>query len=323
MPSLTHKTDHRFAAMADAGARVPFRARSPRNLFPRIARDWAFHVSPNPQSEIRHPESIHVLGMPITPFDADGLIDTIIARARRGVRTLGCYANAHTANLALADQQYHRILSKCDILLADGNSIVWAARLAGLGLSCRLTAMDYFPLLAERCATEGLSLFLLGGRPGIAAKAAECLTKRFLALRIVGTHSGHIANLDVTRVIEAINTGKPDILIVGMRSPRQETWLTDHADEIRAPVRWCVGALFDYLAGRERRAPNWLCQMSGEWLFRLAMDPMGKWRRYLLGNPLFVWNTIRWLTNRRQGRLNGERVSASTARGCTAWGECT
>lgn len=245
------------------------------------------------------PPPIDVVGLPIRPFDADGLIDTIVARARAGVRTLGCYANAHTVNLAWTDAQYRQVLARCDVLFADGASVVWASGLGAARLPCRITAMDYFPVLSRRCADVGLSMFLLGGRPGIADKAADWLRRRNPGLNIVGTHHGHFASARSDAVIDMINAAKPDILAVGMSSPRQELWLAEHAGRIVAPVRWCVGALFDYLAGRERRAPAWLCRVGGEWLFRLAMDPMGKSRRYLLGNPRFIWNTIRW----RLGRL--------------------
>jgi N-acetylglucosaminyldiphosphoundecaprenol N-acetyl-beta-D-mannosaminyltransferase len=114
-------------------------------------------------------------------------------------------------------------------------------------------------------------------------------------------------------VVETINAAKPDILAVGMASPRQEFWLADHGAKLDVPVRWCVGALFDYLAGTERRAPAWLCRVGGEWMYRLAMDPLGKWRRYLLGNPRFVWNTLRWRTRRRRSGERREALSTTQA----------
>lgn len=246
------------------------------------------------------PPPVDILGLPIRPFDADGMIEAIIERAMARVRTLGCYANAHTVNLACANPAFRRLLSECDVLFADGASMVWAGGLAASPLPCRITAMDYFPALARRCATEGLSLFLLGGRAGVAERAARALRAQSQTLKIVAALSGHFALSESPRVIKEINAARPDILVVGMSSPRQETWLAEHAGEIDAPVRWCVGALFDYLAGQERRAPAWLCRLDGEWIFRLLMDPGGKWRRYLLGNPLFVWHTTRWLTSRPQ-----------------------
>jgi N-acetylglucosaminyldiphosphoundecaprenol N-acetyl-beta-D-mannosaminyltransferase len=255
---------------------------------------------------------VDVMGLPIRPFDLTGLIDAIVMRARAGVRTLGCYANAHTMNLAMSRPSYHDLLRSCDILYADGASVVLAARWLGERLPGRLTAMDYFPPLAARCASEGLSIFLLGSRPGIAAKAADAMRRHFPKLRIAGTHHGHFDAAQSEDVISVINAASPDILLVGMSSPRQEEWLARNATALQVPVRWCVGALFDYLAGVERRAPAFLCSIGCEWLYRLAMDPLGKWKRYLLGNPRFVWNVIVW----RMGLLKrvGPKRSAATVK---------
>ena len=246
-------------------------------------------------------QPVDVVGLPIRPFDLHGLVEAIVARAQQRITTLGCYSNAHTVNLACSDPEYGRVLRKCDLLYADGASIAWAGRLAGISIPGRITAMDYFPVLASRCAQEGLSMFLLGSKPGIIDTAAQNLRAEFPNLRIAGFHHGHFDLTDSSRILAEINAAQADILAVGMSSPRQEFWLREHRETIQAPVRWCVGALFDYLGGGERRAPAWLCRMGGEWLFRLAMDPSGKWRRYLLGNPRFLWNTLRWLLVRRQG----------------------
>jgi len=246
------------------------------------------------------PAPVDVVGLPIRPFDLSGLIATVVARAQGRIPTFGCYANAHTVNLACADPGYSRVLEKCDLLFADGASIVWAAHLAGITLPGRITAMDYLPVLAGRCEQAEVSLFLLGSKPGVAEKARQNLMTKFPRLRIAGFHHGHFDIAESETVISAINAARPDILLVGMSSPRQEQWIIENQHRIDAPVRWCVGALFDYLAGEELRAPAWLCRAGFEWLFRLAMDPVGKWRRYVLGNPRFVWNTVRWLSQRRR-----------------------
>lgn len=240
------------------------------------------------------PRPVEVVGLPIRPFDMNGLVETAVARAKAGARTFGCYANAHTVNLACSDEQFRRTISECDILYCDGASVAWASRFAERRLPGRITAMDYFPVLARRCAEEGLSVFMLGSADGVAEKAASALRASFPSLRIVGTHSGHFDIARSDEVVAAINAARPDVLAVGMSSPRQEYWLAEHGAKISAPLQWCVGALFDYLAGMERRAPAWMCHLGMEWCFRLAMDPVGKWRRYLIGNPRFVFNTLRW-----------------------------
>lgn len=254
---------------------------------------------PRSKSHIDLPSPVDVLGLPVRPLEMDEMISTVVRRAQEGVRTLGMYANAHTANLACSNSRFRSALAECDLLYADGASVVWASRYSRtLGansrvLPQRMTAADYFPSMIEACAVAGVSVYLLGSRPGVSKTAANILTARFPTLRIAGTHHGHFDLDESDGVINKINATAPDIIFVGMSSPRQEFWLTEYSARINAPVRWCVGALFDYIAGLEPRGPAWLCDHGGEWVARLLADPRGKWKRYLLGNPKFVWQVLR------------------------------
>lgn len=258
--------------------------------------------APLPADPCALPEPVEVLGLPIRPLNTRGLMAKLVNRARAGLRTTVHYANAHTANLAMANALFHQTLRDCDLLYADGASIVWASRWSRQQLPERMTSADYFPVFAQNCADTGLSLYLLGGRPGVADAAAQHLCRTIPDLRIAGLHHGYFDDAQSETVIETINASRPDVLIVGLSSPRQEYWVSRHAATLAPPVRWCVGALLDYLAGHERRAPSWLCSLGGEWLFRLLADPAGKWQRYLLGNPIFVWNTLAWAW--RNGKEN-------------------
>jgi N-acetylglucosaminyldiphosphoundecaprenol N-acetyl-beta-D-mannosaminyltransferase len=236
---------------------------------------------------------VDILGLPVRQLDAQGLVDLIIARTSAGLRSFACYANAHTMNLAMDDARYFNVLRDCGLLYADGASVVWASRFSTARLPHRITAADHFPRLASAAAAEGLSIYLLGGQPGIARDASRALERENPTLRIAGFRDGHFDLADSPRIVDQINAAKPDILAVGMSSPRQEFWVEENARKLDAKALWCVGALFDYLAGHESRAPAWLCSAGFEWLWRLGADPAGKWRRYLLGNPRFVWNVLR------------------------------
>lgn len=245
-------------------------------------------------SSLTSPRPIDVMGLPICPLDIPGLVDLLVDRACNGTRTTGCYANAHTVNLACGNPRFARVLSKCDVLIGDGASVLWASGATGRTLPARLTAMDYFFPLAARCAEAGISMYFLGAADDVAQQAAERVHAAEPRLKIVGACNGHFDLNRSWKVIDRINHAAPNILLVGMSSPRQELWIERYASELHVPVLWCVGALFDYLAGRERRAPAWMCRHHCEWMYRLAMDPLGKWRRYLVGNPLFLWNYLRW-----------------------------
>jgi N-acetylglucosaminyldiphosphoundecaprenol N-acetyl-beta-D-mannosaminyltransferase len=245
------------------------------------------------------PDPIDVMGLPIRPLWTDQLVELLIARAKAGIRTRAAYANAHTVNLAWSDPAFFKTLQEMDVLYADGMSVLLAGRLIGRELPERMTAADYSDWFASRCADEGVSLFLLGGEPGVAEKAAQELCETFETLRLAGAHHGFFSDDDSQAVVAAINHSRAQVLLVGMSSPRQEAWVAKYAHRIDAPVIWCVGALFDYYAGGEPRGPDWLCRNGGEWLYRLSADPANKWRRYLIGNPLFAMRAIGWAWKHR------------------------
>lgn len=256
------------------------------------------------------PEAVDVLGLPVRVLDADNLIELAVARTLAGMRTTFCYVNAHVANLALHDDLLADALRRADVLFADGVSVVWASRYAARRLPERMTANDYFPRLLRRCADEGLRLFLLGGKPGVAEAAAEAMRVVEPTVRIVGSRDGYFSRTESDEVVRQVNASGADMLLVGLSTPRQELWLAQQGPRLRVPARWCGGALLDYWAGLERPAPAWACRYGTEWLYRLAVDPVGKWRRYLLGNPRFVWNTLAWAWRRRFGGQRSERRAA-------------
>jgi len=258
------------------------RAQTHDSIQSTLATDWPL------------PETVDVLGFRVADLNIESLIELMIERAAAGLPTNVAYLNAHTANLAAADPAFASALRSSDVLYADGMSVVWAAQLLSRRRLQRMTAADYFTDFAARCAKRGLSLYLLGGQAEIAQRAADELASGIPALRIAGAHAGYFDDGAASaRLIDQINDSNADALILGMGSPRQERWLAENAPRLRPPLRWCTGALFDYLAGREPRAPRWLCHLGGEWFFRLLTDPRGKWRRYLVGNPQFAGRVLR------------------------------
>jgi N-acetylglucosaminyldiphosphoundecaprenol N-acetyl-beta-D-mannosaminyltransferase len=250
---------------------------------------------PDPAS----PPVVEVMGFPLWAVDTSGLIALLTDRANRGVRSTVCYLNAHSWNLARRDPEFGRLLGSADVLYADGMSFVWASRLLGSPLPCRLSSADYVDQFALACAARHVDLFLLGGREGVAHQAGVRLEQIAPGLRVVGSAGGHFDSSENAALTEAINRARPHILLVGMGSPRQERWAVANRERLAVPVIWTVGALFDYLANVEIRAPQWLCKIGFEWLFRLAMDPKGKAGRYLFGNPAFAGAVV--MAKLRQG----------------------
>jgi N-acetylglucosaminyldiphosphoundecaprenol N-acetyl-beta-D-mannosaminyltransferase len=200
------------------------------------------------------------------------------------------YVNVHCMNLHHDDLEYSSVLETADIVYCDGTGVRLGARIAGCMVPERLTGADWIADLCLLAQSESLSLFLLGGTPGVAQGAAQRLRARYPGIRIVGTASGYEPHHET---IDSVNELRPDIVLVGMGSPTQEKWIARHRGEIDAPVVWAVGALFDFVTGRIRRGPTWMTEHGFEWACRLVAEPRKLWRRYLIGNPRFIARVVR------------------------------
>lgn len=222
------------------------------------------------------------------------LLREIVGYARRGEHRRVSYVNAHVLNQAQSIPELGGALRSSDLVYCDGYGVRLAARMIGLPVPHRMTGADWIAGLAGLCEAEGLSLYLLGSSPGASAEAAERLRRWYPRLEVSGTHHGYfdIDSPHSERVLEHIAERRPDILLVGMGTPLQELWVHRWFDRIEADVVWTVGGLFDYVSGRMPRAPHWMADHGLEWIFRLALEPRRMWRRYLLGNPAFLWRVL-------------------------------
>lgn len=200
------------------------------------------------------------------------------------------YVNAHVLNQSAEEPALRSALETADLVYCDGYGVRLAAKALDVEIPHRMTGADWIWGLAALCEAEGRSVYLLGSEPGVTAEAARRLQRWYPGLRIAGTHHGYFeaGSAHDERVVEDINERRPDIVLVGMGSPKQELWVEHNVDRVDASVLWTVGALFDYVSGRVPRAPAWLADNGLEWIFRLAVEPQRMWRRYLLGNPVFV-----------------------------------
>ena len=214
------------------------------------------------------------------------------------------YVNAHVINQSQERPELRAALAAADLVYCDGYGVRVAARALELPVPHRMTGADWIWSLAALCEETGRSVYLLGSEPGIAGEAAETLRARHPGLDIVGHHHGYFdpGTPHADRVVEDINRCRPDILLVGMGTPKQELWVERHLDALDVSVLWTVGALFDYVSGRVPRAPGFLSDNGFEWIFRLGVEPRRMWRRYLLGNPRFI---SRVLGQARLGRTAG------------------
>jgi exopolysaccharide biosynthesis WecB/TagA/CpsF family protein len=229
-------------------------------------------------------------------FDIE-VTDTTIAEAARwltqraahGIATTAGFVNAHCINVAYRDPAYRDSLETCDRVLIDGAGMKIAAKAFGHDLQDNVNGTDLFPVLCSQAAAANMSLYLIGGREGIAAGAAERMVETTENLRIAGTAPAYFETPEEeSRAIKQINASGAKLVLVGMGVPLQETWIARNRDRIEAPVVLGVGGLFDYYSGRIPRAPMLLRKSGLEWAWRLAMEPRRLARRYLLGNIEFL-----------------------------------
>jgi N-acetylglucosaminyldiphosphoundecaprenol N-acetyl-beta-D-mannosaminyltransferase len=248
--------------------------------------------------------AIEIFGVPVATDPPADLLRRILGHASHGDAVRVSYVNAHVLNQSQSNPELYEALRASDLVYCDGYGVRLAARLIGLEVPYRMTGADWIWGMAELCQESGHSLYLLGSDPGSSAEAARALHRWYPRLDVRGTHHGYfdLGSAHSERVLEHIEECRPDIVLVGMGTPSQELWVHANRDRIGAPVVWTVGALFDFMGGRVPRAPHWLADNGLEWIFRLAVEPRRMWRRYLLGNPAFLY---RVLSERR--RLAGNR----------------
>lgn len=241
-----------------------------------------------------------IFGVPIACVDLAGLFDQVAnaIEHKTGTPYFLTYANAHTMNTIWEQKAFKQTIKAYNLVYADGVGVTLASRLLGGCQLVKMTGADWIIPFARLCAEKGWRVYLLGGKPGVAEKAAYALTKEFPTFRIAGVSDGYFSDEKSSLIRGAIEIAHPDVVLVGMGSPKQETWARSNFEDLPVPVVWCVGALFDYLAGTEQRAPEWMLKLGLEWLGRLLVDPLGKWRRYIIGNPKFLFRVFRSGTKR-------------------------
>lgn len=244
---------------------------------------------------------LEFFGLRVANVTMPEAIDWLAVAARSETASTVAFVNPHCLNVAFEDPAYREALSSCTRILPDGIGIHLGCRVQGSRLRSNVNGTDLFPRLCERAAEEGLSLFLLGARPGVAALAAEEMQKRFPRLRIAGARDGYFTAEEEPDVIDAVARSGAQILFVAFGVPRQEIWLHAHRDALGVPLRLAVGGLFDFYSGRIPRAPLWLREIGLEWAWRLAQEPGRMWRRYVIGNPLFLWRVWRECAAERRG----------------------
>ena len=234
--------------------------------------------------------SVLVTGVPIDPFTERSLTDAVVDWTRGPGVHVAVGVNAHVCNLARRDPELRDFLAR-SVTYADGQSVVWAARMLGGAIPERLATTDIALPVILAAADAGVPVYFLGAVDGVAEAAAERMRAQAPGVRL-RSHHGYFSEQETDRVLADIAAHGTGILFVGMGDPQQERWVQRHLDRLPAVVLTC-GGLFDWLSGANRRAPKWLIRGGLEWFWRLCIEPRRLARRYLVGNPAFIAALLR------------------------------
>ena len=244
------------------------------------------------------PRRVSMLGVSIDNITVGDALDVIDGWLHtRGARHVA-FVNADCLNIAVRRAHYRRVLGETSLTLGDGIGLKIAGQLLGRPMRQNVNGTDLFPRLCELADRRRARIFLLGARPAVVEGVRAWIAERHPGAFVCGTHHGYFDAQSEPAVIDAIRASAPDLLLVALGAPRQDEWLAAHLGATGAAVGIGVGGLFDFYSGRIPRAPVWMRELGLEWVFRLAQEPRRMWRRYLVGNVLFLVRVLRerWST---------------------------
>jgi N-acetylglucosaminyldiphosphoundecaprenol N-acetyl-beta-D-mannosaminyltransferase len=229
-----------------------------------------------------------LLGVVVDPLTIAELNERIAKAVARGERWIIAHHNLHSVYLHHRDPKMRAFFARAHVVHIDGMPLIYWARVLGYPVTKqhRVTYVDWVHPLMATAAAEGWRVFYLGGKPGVAARAAEKLRRQYSGL-VLETRHGYFTPEENDAVLEEIARFQPHVLMVGMGMPRQEHWVLDNLERISANAILTAGACFDYVAGVIPTPPRWMGRMGLEWLYRLWSEPRRLARRYLL-EPWFL-----------------------------------
>lgn len=255
----------------------------------------------------------NVLGVGVHAVDMASAVLTIANAVATRSKGYVCATGVHGIMEAQRNASLRTVFSRALMVVPDGMPTVWMGHLQGLRQMRRVFGPDLmFAVIGDR-ALRGCSHFLYGGAPGVAGDLEASLRRSFPGVHVVGTYTPPFRALDHTEASElqqTIDRLRPDIMWVGLSTPKQEKFMADYLPLLNTTVMIGVGAAFDFHTGRLKDSPAWIKQLGLQWLHRLLQEPRRLWKRYLLNNPAFLVNAFLQLTNIRRFDLNDDgRVS--------------
>lgn len=251
-----------------------------------------------------------LFGVPVAAATTAQVVErchrAVVARERMAIGVV----NAAKLVKMQSDPDLRAAVLGCNLILADGMSVVWASRVLGAPLPERVAGIDLFERLLELADARQLSVFFLGARQETVEELQRRVAAAHPGIRIAGIRNGYFSEAEEPEVVAAINRVQPDLLFIGVPTPKKELFLARWQSELQASVCHGVGGSFDVIAGVVRRAPQRWQSWGFEWLYRVLQEPRRMWKRYLVTNTLFAGMLLTAVSRRVLGR--DPRLSASS-----------
>jgi len=238
---------------------------------------------------------VNILGVAVSVINMAQALEAIERWIAWREQHYVCISGVHGIMESQRDEALRCIHNRAGLVTPDGMPLVWLSRLHGQHHVERVYGPDLMLACCERSVVRGYRHFFYGGGAGVAQLLAERLRCRYPGLTVAGTWTPPFRPLSAAEdeaIVREINEADPDIVWVGLSTPKQERWMDAHVGRLHAPVLIGVGAAFDFHAGVKKQAPRWIQQSGLEWLFRLGSEPRRLWRRYLRNNPAFVFRVL-------------------------------
>jgi N-acetylglucosaminyldiphosphoundecaprenol N-acetyl-beta-D-mannosaminyltransferase len=239
-----------------------------------------------------HNNRVGILGVDVSAINVDDAVATIERWIAERSQNYVCITGVHGVMESQRNERLRQIHNRAGLVTPDGMPLVWLARLFGNKRIRRVYGPDLMRKMTKISELRGYRQFYYGGAEGVADRLKEVLLASYPNLEVSGTHCPPFRELsrqEEQAIVDSINAARPDVVWVGLSTPKQELWMADRLGILEAPVLIGVGAAFDFLAGTKRQAPLWMQQSGLEWFFRLCTEPRRLWRRYLRIVPSFLF----------------------------------
>ena len=241
-------------------------------------------------SKFKGPIKTQLLNVRISAINMDQALEAIQYWIAHRDHHYVCVTPAHSIMDCYFNPELRTIFNQSGLTTPDGMSVVWTLRLMGHKHVGRVYGPDLMRALCQQSLEHGYRHYFYGGAPGVVEELERRLIREYPQLKIAGHYTppfGPVSEQEDQKIIEHIRAANPDILWVGISSPRQEIWMAEHVDQLDVPALIGVGAAFDFLSGHKPQAPNWIQQSGLEWLYRFIREPRRMWPRYSR-YPLFI-----------------------------------